>query len=600
MTGRPAAETPQVWALYKEVQDYYDAGMRVPDDVTLLFADDNWGNIRRLPEPGADRPGGYGVYYHFDYVGGPRNYKWLNTNQIERVWEQMHLAYRHGADRLWIVNVGDIKPMEFPTSFFLDFAWNPEQWPLERLADYPRIWAARQFGDTHAAAIGEIVTSYSRLAARRKPELLGPETYSLVHFDEVDRVAREWGLLQSRAETIEAALPPEYRDAWFQLVLHPIQAFGNLHALYRAVALNRLYAAQGRAGTNALAEEARRLFARDREIRRRYEEQTAGGRWAHMMSQTHIGYTGWQQPEQDVMPEVRTIDLPERAAMGVALEGSDDSWPGASATARLPAFDIFNRQQRRIEIFNRGSTAFQVTARSSAPWIRLPAGPIEVASGVDVPVEIDWTAAPPGRRSAPVLLRGSEGSEVTVEVETFNPAGAENVAGFVESGGVIAIEAAHHDRAVGGSGVEWRTIPNLGFQSGVTAFPVTAPPQILRPDGPRLEYSVHLFEAGEVELQLILSPTLDYRGRGGLRYAVSIDDEPPQIVNVHAGTTDADWNRAVADNRWVRTTRHRIASPGRHLVRLWLVDPGLVFQRLDVATAPFPQTYLGPPESVRR
>ena len=201
-------------------------------------------------------------------------------------------------------------------------------------------------------AIGEIVTSYSQLAARRKPELLGPETYSLVHFDEVDRVAREWGLLQGRAETIEAALPREYRDAYFQLVLHPIQAFGNLHALYRAVALNRLYAAQGRAGTNALAEEARLLFARDREIRRRYEEQTAGGRWAHMMSQTHIGYTGWQQPEQDVMPEVRTIDLPERAAMGVALEGERRQLPGerdAGAPPRLRHFQPATASDRGLQ-----------------------------------------------------------------------------------------------------------------------------------------------------------------------------------------------------------------------------------------------------------
>ena len=130
--GRPAADVPQVWALYKEVQDYYDHGMRVPDDVTLLFADDNWGNIRRLPAAGAPRQGGYGIYYHFDYVGGPRNYKWINTNQIERVWEQMHLAYAHGVDRIWIVNVGDIKPMEFPLDFFLDYAWNPDAMAVEK------------------------------------------------------------------------------------------------------------------------------------------------------------------------------------------------------------------------------------------------------------------------------------------------------------------------------------------------------------------------------------------------------------------------------------------------------------------------------------
>src|SRR5690606_33476945 len=130
VTGKEAEETPQVWALYKEVQDYYDSGMRVPDDVTLLLADDNWGNIRKLPAlEDTLRKGGYGIYYHYDYVGGPRNYKWINTNPIARVWEQMHLAYEYGANEMWIVNVGDIKPMEFPTSFFLDYAWNPEKWP---------------------------------------------------------------------------------------------------------------------------------------------------------------------------------------------------------------------------------------------------------------------------------------------------------------------------------------------------------------------------------------------------------------------------------------------------------------------------------------
>ena len=136
VTGKPAAKTPQLWALYKEVQDYYDKGMRVPEDVTLLLCDDNWGNIRRLPpdsyrDTDKKREGGYGIYYHFDYVGGPRNYKWINTNNIARVWEQMHLAYEYGVDKIWIVNVGDLKPMEFPISFFLDYAYNTKKWNEE-------------------------------------------------------------------------------------------------------------------------------------------------------------------------------------------------------------------------------------------------------------------------------------------------------------------------------------------------------------------------------------------------------------------------------------------------------------------------------------
>jgi len=609
VSGRPAAETPQVWALYKEVQDYYDAGMEVPDDVTLLFADDNWGNIRRLPDPGAERPGGYGVYYHFDYVGGPRNYKWINTNQVERVWEQMQRAYAHGADRLWIVNVGDIKPMEYPISFFLDLAWDPPAMPLERLTDYPRMWAARQFGEAHAGEIGALLTDYARLAARRKPELLAPESYSLVH-GETDRVLAEWQALEARAEALGRTLGPEYRDAYVQLVLHPILAFSNLHALYAAGARNRLYAAQGRAEANAWADEAERLFARDREIGRLYEEGIAGGRWRHMMAQTHIGYTGWQQPPEDVMPEVRRIEAPASAAMAVAVEGSDQAWPGGAGTPALPPLDRFGPPSRELEIFNRGTTPFELTATSSAPWLRLepaprrrpgpsssspsPSATGRITDGAILAVAIDWANAPAGRSTATIVLAGSDGTTVEVAVPIHNPSAIAGMAGFVESNGIVAIEAGRHARAVG----DWAEIPHLGLtRSGMTPLPLAGPAWSPGGNSPRLEYPIHLFEAGEVELQVVLSPTLDYPGQGGLNYAVSIDDAPPQLVNVHAGTTDADWNRAVADNRWVRTTRHRIDRPGPHIIRLWAVDPGLVFQRLVLARGPLPQTYLGPRES---
>jgi hypothetical protein len=130
VTGKDPATIPQVWTVYKDIQAYYDQGVMAPDDVTTVFADDNWGNLRRLPAAGAPaRGGGYGIYYHYDYVGSPRDYKWLNTNTISRVWEQMHLANAYGVNQLWLVNVGDIKPMEFPLQFFMDYAWNPDMWP---------------------------------------------------------------------------------------------------------------------------------------------------------------------------------------------------------------------------------------------------------------------------------------------------------------------------------------------------------------------------------------------------------------------------------------------------------------------------------------
>jgi hypothetical protein len=207
---------PQVWALYKEVQEYYEKGMRVPDDVTLLWSDDNWGNIRRLPTPDErKRKGGAGVYYHFDYVGGPRNYKWLNTVPIAKVWEQMNLAYHYGATRIWIANVGDLKPMEFPIEFFLSLAWNPQRWLQESISEYTRLWAEREFGPQYAPQIADIVSKYTKYNGRRKPELLEPATYSLTDYREADRVAAEFDEISNQAEDIYKKLPENKRDAFF-------------------------------------------------------------------------------------------------------------------------------------------------------------------------------------------------------------------------------------------------------------------------------------------------------------------------------------------------------------------------------------------------
>lgn len=313
VTRRPAEATPQVWALYKEVQDYYDAGMKVPDDVTLLFADDNWGQVRRLPTAHAQRPGGYGVYYHFDYVGGPRSYKWLNTVQIEKTWQQMDLSYRRGARSLWIVNVGDIKPMEFPLDFFLRMAWNPEAMTSEALAAFPRQWASANFGTARCAVIGDLVSEYSRLAARRKPELLDAGSYPLgagtaasLDGGEFGRIVGEWDALHARMEATRGQIPPEQRDAFFQLVEHPIDAMTNLHRLYYAVAWNRRLAAAGDPRANVFADQAEAAFRKDQDLRRAYHA-LGGGKWDGMMLQTHIGYTAWNDPKTDIMPELRRV-----------------------------------------------------------------------------------------------------------------------------------------------------------------------------------------------------------------------------------------------------------------------------------------------------
>ena len=178
--GKPASEVPQMWAIYKEVQDYYDSGMRVPDDVIILWCDDNWGNVRRLPTPEErKRSGGAGMYDHVDYVGGPHSYRWLNVSPVPKLWEQLNLTYRWGADKLWILNPGDLKPMEIPIDFVLKFAYDPDAIPQDKIGECTVNWAKEQFGDEYAEEIADIVSKYAKYNAWRKPEILDANTFSV-------------------------------------------------------------------------------------------------------------------------------------------------------------------------------------------------------------------------------------------------------------------------------------------------------------------------------------------------------------------------------------------------------------------------------------
>lgn len=593
---------PQAWALYKEVQDYYEKGMRVPDDVMLLWCDDNWGNIRRLPtQEERKRAGGAGVYYHFDYVGGPRSYKWLNVTPIPKIWEQMHLAWQYQANRMWIVNVGDLKPMEVPIEFFLTYAWNPAAWPAERLPDYLKLWATREFGAEHADDIADIVAKYTKYNGRRKPEQLEPDTYNLVNYGEAARVVEDYRAIAARAESISAALPAAKRDAFFQLVLYPVQASAVVNELYVTAGMNRLYALQGRTSTNDLAARARQLFQQDAELVRRYHEDICGGKWNHMMSQTHLGYTYWNQPPRNVMPPVTEVQVPKQGDMGVAVEGSANVWPGpAGDSLALPPLDAFEKRARHVEIFNRGQQPFDYKVTASEPWIVLdkPSGHVEREQRVSV--DVRWADVPAGVDRAVLTVSGPNGARTTIAVPLRGPAkGSKPASGdFIETAGLVSMEAEHYARAVAPDKRAWLRIPDHGRTlSGMTTLPVDAPadgvPQM------RLEYQMQLASKGKVVVHATLAPTQKIQPGPGLRYAISFDDDAPQIVNLHADRSEKAWERTVSDGATVLTSEHIIESAGKHTLKFWVIDPALVLQKLVVDTGGLRDSYLGPPESPR-
>lgn len=599
VTKKPASQTPQLWALYKEVQDYYDKGMRVPDDVTLLLCDDNWGNIRKLPKPGeAKRSGGYGIYYHFDYVGDPRNYKWLNTCPIERTWEQMNMAYRHGVDRIWVVNVGDLKPMEFPTEFFLDFAWNPDQWPADKLMEYTRRWAENQFGSTYATQIASLLDDYTRFNSRRKPELLEPTTYSLTNYQEGERITGEYNALAQKAQALYKTMPANYKDAFYQLVLHPIAACANLNDLYVTVGKNHLYASQGRASANDLAEKAKQLYKADSTMSRFYNKELAAGKWDHMMDQTHIGYTYWQQPDKNSMPKVNTIEVAAGAEMGIAIEGSDNWWPKSNEKPVLPQFDPINRQRFYIDIFNRGSQAFDAIITPASSQIKVSATKVHVDKEIRIWIEADWTKVPKTITEVPITINGT-GKSVKV-IAQLNPMLNINPKdkGFVENNGCIAIEAEHFSRLLNKGQNGWQKVPGLGRTlSAMMPVPVNSPSMALGKDSPHIEYDVLLNTSGEVTVSTLISPTLNIYNNEGLCFAVSFDDQQPQVVNIHKGKTQQDWQESVRRNIVELTTKCTLEKAGKHILKIWMIDPGIVLQRIHINCGGLKPSYLGPLES---
>lgn len=322
VTGKPVAETPQLWALYKEVQDYYDKGMRVPEDVTLLLCDDNWGNIRKLPNlEDKTRKGGYGIYYHFDYVGGPRNSKWINVTQIQRVWEQMNLAYQYGVNRVWIVNVGDLKPMEYPISFFLDMAWDPHRFNASNLLKHTEHWCTQQFGTAYAKEAARLINTYTKYNHRVTPELLNEDTYSLMNYNEFERVTNDYRSLLIDAMRLYNVLPKESKDAFDELVLFPINACSNLYEMYYAVAKNQYHASRNEEEANYWADRAKACFERDSSLTVHYNEDIAAGKWAHMMDQVRIGYSSWNEPPKSTMPDISYITLNESQRIFAEADG---------------------------------------------------------------------------------------------------------------------------------------------------------------------------------------------------------------------------------------------------------------------------------------
>ncbi|KAM7194365.1 kinesin-like protein 6 [Rhypophila sp. PSN 637] len=635
---------PQAWCLYKEVMTYLFAGLEIPEDITLLWADDNWGNVRRLPLLNeTSRSGGAGIYYHFDYVGDPRDYKWINTIQLSKTAEQMHHALSRGADRIWVVNVGDMKALEIPISQWFDMAYDAKKWGVDSAADWAKAYAAREFGPTYAAEIANVMMKYGMYAARRKFELVEANTYSMINYNEADAILKQWSDLVAEAEAIYKKLDADAQPSYWQTVLHPAQAGEILHKVYIGGARNMLYSGQKRNSANDVINYV--LKASDEDVKLNEEwDNLLDGKWEHFMDQTHLGYDGyWQQPMRNTLPAmsfVQTGRVSVAGHVGVGVEGSnatvqgDDKYhPNSDNNLAVPPMDPYGPSTRYFDVFFRGTKDCTWDAAPWVSWVKLSqyngtVGP----TGADtrVYISIDWASAPKAPFSTTVNINvttpcrswdkyayRSPMVQVPVSVRSVPSSFTK---GFVESDKHVAISGSHYQAIVPAAkstslnkNVTYHKFDSYGRTgSGVGLIPQNTE-KLSVEEAPALEYDVYFFtNHSAANVTAFISPALNYLGDWNpLEYAVSLYPKggsapKPTFVRpvgptVGTGMPDG-WGYAVADAVWGHTGNYttstfKVPEPGAYTLRFWALMPGIVVQKIVIDLGGVRPSFLGPPES---
>ena len=605
-------KVPQVFVPYNEVLALYRGGLKVPEDVTLLWVDDNHGYIRQLSTPAEQkRPGGSGVYYHISYWGPPADYLWLNTSAPALTWEEMSKAYDYQARTIWIVNVGDLKPGEIGTDFFLDLAWDVEKYRHFDQLTYLKQWAGRTFGAARGPAIGAVLNDYYRLNSVVKPEYfnLAHSGFSAVAYgDEASRRLHDFDQLVARTDALYAQMEPRLKDAFYELVVYPVRGTALFNVKALQAERSRLYARQGRVSANRCADEATAAFAQIQKETDYFNTQLAGGKWNRMMD--------YKPRNQGVfaMPPVGRVTPPAGSGLGVAVE-NDTVALSSGAPGRLPAFTSVLPRPHFVDVFSTGRQPLTWQATASAPWLVLSRASGTTPDQDRLWVSVDWPKAPADAVLTGTVTITGAGTSRQVQVRAERPARAAALAGFrgsVEADGAVAVAAAHYTRATpGAGGASWQVVPDLGRQSAaVTVLPPTAPSRDTTAanwtrQAPGLEYELEIFTPGPLSLRTYCRPTHAANAVRGLRYAVALNDEAPQIVsleqtvNLEKPVASKTWAANVLRSAAIGQTRHEVQQPGRQTLRIWMIDPGVVIDKLVGATGggQLPPSFLGPRET---
>lgn len=617
---RPVETVPQAFTPYKEVLEIYSNGLELPDDVTIVWPDDNYGYMKRLSGVREQRrTGRSGVYYHVSYLGVPHSYLWFSTTPPSLMYEELRKAYDTTADRLWLLNCGDLKGSEMQVSLFLDMAWDIGRFTADNVVTYPARWLAGIFGEAYYDRLEAMTREHLRLAFPRKPEYMGwgyhwnrfdhnceqltDTDFSFTNYDEAPRRLEAYRKLGARAEALLHEIGDEAHPAFYQLVYYPLRGAELMNRMTLGGQRNRWYARQGRAATNAVRDEVQRCYDSLQVITRGYNS-LLGGKWNHMMSmrQNYDGVSAYFN-----LPHLATHDAAGAPRLALQVAGEDVT--GARAFHALPAFDNYLRRTYPVEIYNRGGGTLAWTAHASEPWVVLSKSAGKTADEERITVGIDWEKAPSGNAvPAQIVFRAGEQSE-KVLVSLFNPTApsrAELRGIYVENNGCVSIPAAGCHRVRENDRIKITAVEDLGIEGPALQLgDPTAPLQIFRSrDVPCAEYDFYAFDAGSVDVYTYVLPTFplhadrDFRigenTNTDTKYSVQIDDGALATPSSSHVEYSQVWFESVLRNCAVNKSTLHIDKPGRHTLRIRVGDPGIVLQKIVLDFGGMKRSYLGP------
>lgn len=617
---RPVETVPQAFTPYKEVLEIYSNGLELPDDVTIVWPDDNYGYMKRLSGVREQRrTGRSGVYYHVSYLGVPHSYLWFSTTPPSLMYEELRKAYDTTADRLWLLNCGDLKGSEMQVSLFLDMAWDIGRFTADNVVTYPARWLAGIFGEAYYDRLEAMTREHLRLAFPRKPEYMGwgyhwnrfdhnceqltDTDFSFTNYNEAQRRLEAYRQLGARAEALLHEIGDEARPAFYQLVYYPLRGAELMNRMTLGGQRNRWYARQGRAATNAVRDEVQRCYDSLQVITRGYNS-LLGGKWNHMMSmrQNYDGVSAYFN-----LPHLATHDAVGAPRLALQVAGEDVT--GARAFHALPAFDNYLRRTYPVEIYNRGGGTLAWTAHASEPWVVLSKSAGKTADEERITVGIDWEKAPSGNAvPAQIVFRAGEQSE-KVLVSLFNPTApsrAELRGIYVENNGCVSIPAAGCHRVRENDRIKITAVEDLGIEGPALQLgDPTAPLQIFRSrDVPCAEYDFYAFDAGSVDVYTYVLPTFplhadrDFRigenTNTDTKYSVQIDDGALATPSSSHVEYSQVWFESVLRNCAVNKSTLHIDKPGRHTLRIRVGDPGIVLQKIVLDFGGMKRSYLGP------